>query len=326
MSKELVLKTRHSKGKSVGSTVCLISDMSVSSDLGISPVLLQAISSLTSSEGRSEKVSVKQEHRMMDRRQTNSKVVSHLLQGMNEPVSGLLPASSPNDANQESDRDKMATPKQEEVTLNAAIQERLASHIVMNQGRVLTASSVGGSPSAADVSMVNVLTALASQHMRANIKQEETDSFSPVVGTTITTTTAAAADVVVRSGSDNSDERPQPQIIIYYNNESGSVPSPGNDVIVGELEGDGVQGSVQNYRVVMHHGDAASARVTAVSESSMQQMVSEAAVAAAAASTSPGTFVAADSNCTEAGLSGICPICGDKLSGTGNIRLVFVIM
>ena len=129
----------------------------------------------------------------------------------------------------------------------------------------------------------------------------------------------------MRSGSDNSDERPQPQIIIYYNNESGSVPSPGNDVIVGELEGDGVQGSVQNYRVVMHHGDAASARVTAVSEPSMQQMVSEAA--AAAASTSPGTFVAADTNCAEAGLSGICPICGDKLSGTGNdIRSVFVIM
>ena len=292
----------------------MISDMSVSSDLGISPVLLQAISSLTSSEGRSEKVAVKQEHQAMDRRQANSKVVSHLLQGMNEPVSGLLPSSSPNNTNLESDR--VAASKQEEVTLNAAIQERLASHIVMNQGRVLTATSVAGSPAAADVSMVNVLTALASQHMRANIKQEEADPFSSVAGATIATTTAAA-DVVVRSsGGDNSEERPQPQIIIYYNNEAASVPSPSNDVIVGELEGDGVQGSVQNYRVVMHHGDAASARVTAVSEPSMQ-VVSEAAAAAAAASSSPGTFVAADSNCAEASLSGICPICGDKLSGTG---------
>ena len=141
MGQELILETKPGQGKGVRSLFCLISDMSVSSDLGISPVLLQAISSLTSSEGRSEKVSIKQEHRTMDRRQTNSKVVSHLLQGMNEPVSGLLPASSANDANQESDRDKVANPKQEEVTLNAAIQERLASHIVMNQGSCLLYTS-----------------------------------------------------------------------------------------------------------------------------------------------------------------------------------------
>lgn len=263
----------------------------------------------------------------MDRRQTASKVVSHLLQGMNEPVSGLLPASSsPNDTNPDSDR-MAGVPKPEEVTLNAAIQERLASHIVMNQGRVIATSAAGGPPSAADVSMVNVLTALASQHMRANIKQEEVDSFTsiasptPILATSTASIAAASgADVVVRQGGDGSDERPQPQIIIYYNNESGAVPSPGNDVIVGELEGDGGQGSIQNYRVVMHHGDPSGRGLTGVSEPSMQIVTEVAAAAAAAATacTSPGTFVAADSNCADPGLpvmSGTCPICGDKLSG-----------
>ncbi|KAK7094708.1 nuclear hormone receptor FTZ-F1 beta-like isoform X2 [Littorina saxatilis] len=289
--------------------------MSLSGDLGISPVLLQAISSLTSSEGRQDKVPVKQERpspRKMDNHQTSSKVVSHLLQGMNEPVSGLLAqSSSPSDLGQESDRLAAQAQKQEEVLLNAAIQERLASHLVMNQNRVITTTPAGNSVSAADVSMVNVLTALASQHMKANIKQEDSDAFTTIAHPT--TATPTGASVVVRSSGDLQDDRPQPQIIIYYNNESGgSVPSPGNDVIVGELEGDGVQGSIQNYRVVMHHGDVASARVTAVSE----QTVTEAAAAAVAATASPGTFVSGESNCApDAAMTGNCPICGDKLSG-----------
>ena len=65
----------------------VISDMNVSSNLGISPVLLQAISTLTSGEGRSERVSVKQERVQPPVPSTSSmeraedKVVSHLLQG-----------------------------------------------------------------------------------------------------------------------------------------------------------------------------------------------------------------------------------------------------
>jgi hypothetical protein len=320
--------------------------MSVSSDLGISPVLLQAISSLTSVEGRGERASTaKQEppsparslnptQIAMDRRggdQGGSKGVTHLLHGMNEPVTGLLPVASPPDS---SDAERA---KQEEAMLSAAIQERLASQLMSQSKAMVTASTAGGAPTvSSDMSMVSVLTALASQHMRANIKQESvtvTDSTPHPVALvqstpSLATTSSASADVIVRQVSEGADERGQPQIIIYYNNESAAVPSPNNDVVVGELEGDGMQGAVQNYRIVMHQG-ADGSQVT-LSQQPSVHMVSEAAAAAVAAVSGAGmsgTYVTASndgqgSSATDPNLDGICPICTDRLSG----RVGFLIM
>ncbi|XP_076436282.1 steroidogenic factor 1-like isoform X2 [Babylonia areolata] len=315
----------------------MTSNMSLTGDVGISPVLLQAIS-LKSSESQPDRLSLRQDSALVMERQQqqqqqqeSSKVVSHLLQGMNEPVSALLSSSAPlGTATSELQRERGVGGKPEEVLLNASIQERLATQLALKQARVVTAATVGGSPGA-DVSMVNVLTALASQHRRASVKHEEpettftsilqphTPTTAPAITTVTTSTPAAAADVVVRTSSDSGDERSQPQIIIYYNNGSGSVPSPANDVIVGEVEGDvGVQRSVQNYRVVMHHGEmvAGGPTVTTLSDPAVH-MITEAAAATAAVTGGEtcGTFVAPDSSNSSETLMGNCPVCGDKLSG-----------
>ena len=164
--------------------------------------------------------------------------------------------------------------------------------------------------------------------MRANIKKEDTETYSNIVNPstiTLATPTSAAADVVVRTTSDNSDERPQPQIIIYYNNGAGAVPSPSNDVVVGEVEGgDAGQRSVQNFQVVVQPGHGSNTpTVTTLPEVSTVQMVSETAAAAAAVvSEASGTYMAADSNSADPALSGTCPVCGDKLSGKMTISWI----
>lgn len=273
--------------------------MSVTGDLGISPVLLQAISqTLTSSEHRSEKQKASIS-RMMERKvQPSSKVVSHLLQGMNEPVSGLLPLGATTESGADGEREELnaMSLKQEEVEMSS-LHDRLAAQLA---SRVASAAVTGGSVAMTDVSMVNVLTALASQHIKANIKQE---AQSVPVSITHHSVAGTSADVVVRTGDGGADDRPQPQIIIYYNNEAGSVPSPANDVVVGELDSDG-----QNYRVVVH-GDGVGARVQTVNDQSVQFVGEGAGV-----ETGVGTIMAADSNSKE-GIGGLCPVCTDKISG-----------
>ncbi|XP_076454503.1 steroidogenic factor 1-like [Babylonia areolata] len=312
-----------------------------SGEFGISPFLLQAISSLSSPESHAARD--EPEHLAMEKpQQTNGgKAVTHLLQGMNEPVSALLPATSPSSSNGDVS-DRVVGAKPEEVMLNAEIQERLATQLALKQGRLVAAAatSLGGSsaqPVVSDMSMVNVLNALASQHMKANIKQEEPEAFSyvsvasPSVFTTTTTPSpsSTAADMMLQPGPDNSSgERSQPQIIIYYNNnnEAGAVASPATThLTVGDIGG-GVRGqeAVQNYRVVLHPGTAvsnpAATTITAISEPSMQTVISEAAAAAAATTTSvfddsSGTFVAADTDVGRESSDGACPVCGDKISG-----------
>lgn len=275
--------------------------MSVRGDLGISPVLLQAITqTLTSSEVRQEKI--KRETEAMDKRQQSSKVVSHLLRGMNEPVLGLMSQSQiASDANFTTDLD---SGERKAEHMSASVHDCLAAHLALNQSRTVggTTSVTGSTISAADVSMVNILTTLASQHMKANIKKETLGSIASVVVANPTSTPSmnSSSEIIGHAGEDGT-ERQQPQIIIYYNNDANAVPSPGNDVIVGELEGDG-----QSYRVVMHHGDVSGNRIPVSSENSVQ-------VNAENVNSEVGIPSSAD---TSENLTGSCPICGDKLSGT----------
>ncbi|PVD22406.1 hypothetical protein C0Q70_18218 [Pomacea canaliculata] len=272
--------------------------MSASGDLGISPVLLQAISqTLTSAEARGDKT--KREQVKMEKKLPSSKVVSHLLKGMNEPVSGLMhTAASSSEMSIETCMDTSLTApfKKDEKNISLTIQERVAAQLLLNQGRsAVSSTTVGGSASSSDVSMVNVLTALASQHIKANIKQEANTSLPTV---------SAAISTQPSSTEDGSGERHQPQIIIYYNNDNASVPSPANDVIVGEFESEG-----GNYRVVMHQGDVQTSRLPVGTESCIQLMPDM-----SGADIADGAVVVADSNSAE-GMTGSCPVCGDKLSG-----------
>ncbi|KAL8626037.1 hypothetical protein ACOMHN_012629 [Nucella lapillus] len=270
--------------------------------------------------------------------QANSKVgVTHLLQGMNEPVSALLTTSSSPSASGDLPG-KVLIRKSEEVVLNADIQERLAMQLAIRHGRLVATSSPGTSvaaPAVSDVSMGNVLTALASQHVKASVKQEDSESLGyismvppPSYTNTATTTTTVTREVVLQpSTAESSFGRPQPQIIIYYGGDQGVVSSSssssGNSAIVGDLARSVAQDSAgQNYHTVVLQ-PAAMPGAVAVSEPSLQSVISEASAAAANSlfSDSSGTFVTADvmNNETERVLpsmsDALCPVCGDKISG-----------
>ena len=303
--------------------------MSVSLTGGL-PVLLQAISSLTSADAHSETAKVKQgratkvrnEQAAMESPQAGSKVVGHLLQGMNEAVSDLLPSSASSPKTVESAKDISSASKPEVVELNATIQQQLAAQLAARQGKVATASSFNtiSIPSSGDVSMVNVLTALASQHVKTSVKQEDTDSFPITISTpSHISTSASVANVVVPSAGGGSQDAPQPQIIIYYNNAE-SAPSQ-SSAVMETVSDSRVQGSVQNYRLVMRNGDVSAATVTTLSEP-VAATVGEATSAPSATAgivmgeleNMSGTFVVGDSKPAD-GADSVCPVCGDKISG-----------
>lgn len=201
--------------------------MSVTSELGISPVLLQAIShTLTSTETEKKKFVERNINMEQKGSASSRKVVSHILEGMNEPVASLLQAGS---GSESTNSYQTVRDSSDEIKNMLHKVKRIDQDISQYDRDTGDSVYVGGQP----MSMVNVLTALASQHLKSK---------------------SGESDEVMTTDLDNvkveSDPRQQnnQQIIIYYNNEGPSVPSPGNDIVVGEVEGSGPE---QMYRVVV---------------------------------------------------------------------------
>ncbi|KAK6195902.1 hypothetical protein SNE40_001233 [Patella caerulea] len=255
--------------------------MSGLSEVGISPVLLQAIShTLTSSDS----VSTDKRLTTMNVKQENpspSKVVSHLLQGMNEPVASLLQSHSGNKLTIKSEVDDQQQPVQ--LNVNQTVEK--STDYTNNSGQ--------------DVSMVNVLTALATQHLRNNTNSDTTVQQQQV-------SEPAPTNLLEQHVTNEQGQH----IIIYYNSESGAVPSPANEheVVIENMES---SGDGQGIRLVMQQGDE-ELPAASTSKSSSIYMLQE--VQQAALSSESHTSKSSHSDGPEP-IGNPCPICGDKISG-----------
>ncbi|XP_067662603.1 nuclear hormone receptor FTZ-F1 beta-like [Haliotis asinina] len=295
-----------------------MSSMSVTSELGISPVLLQAIShTLTSTE--TEKKKFVERNLSMEQKGSASsrKVVSHILEGMNEPVASLLQAGS---GSESGNGFQTVRDSSDEIKNMLHKVKRIDQDISQYDRDTGDSVYVGGQP----MSMVNVLTALASQHLKSK---------------------SGEGDEVMTTDFDNVKVEPDPrqqsnqQIIIYYNNEGPSVPSPGNDIVVGDVEG----GTEQMYRVVVQqegNGNVEAevvqptehqAKLIAEHERQMvldKQVIMEKRARLMAQHETAQTVSSQSGNTSSTIVHGAgqdpsaiehlgtpCPVCGDKISG-----------
>lgn len=241
--------------------------MSGLNEVTISPVLLQAISqTLTSTKDRhtvsmQPNINVKQEM-MEDLQAAGAHSVGHILQGMNEPVSeqsrlhsrsvssdidGSCESPgqvfSPEGMNISSENIKsMLKWKIDQLhqqnVLNSAIQQvqeeaRLQEQENNTAGRdtILITSNSGG-----DLSMVNVLSALASQHLKSTGADKEAKNDECPAETVNVSQTHNVAPVQTKEADTLEQEK---QMIICYQDNNGqvNVPSPINDVVVSDAGG-----------------------------------------------------------------------------------------
>lgn len=319
--------------------------MSGLNEVTISPVLLQAISqTLTSTKDRhtvsmQPNINVKQEM-MDDLHMSGGHSVTHLLQGMNEPVSEPLrlhsrsvssdmenpPESpvqdfSPSNINISSENIKsMLKWKIDQLhqqnALNSAVQHvqdeaRQEPESTPNRETIIITSNAG-----TDLSMVNVLSAIASHHLKTGGAEKDPGDNSPVDDVNQTSTISMS-----------SSEEPEPiateqekQMIICYpdNNGQVTVPSPVNDVVVSDSSGlpVGVVIEQDGQRYYMPHVDKSSGlgldtmpgvKQFRYAEDGSIQMLTE--------NTSVDVLSSTSREQVPLPNLGPCPICGDGISG-----------
>ena len=286
--------------------ICLVA-MSVTSELGISPVLLQAIShTLTSSDRHldlSTCITSSCRSVTMETKPalTASKTtMSHILHNMNEPVAGLLPSASPiGGGSGTSPSVTFDTNPHNEKDIHDLLgnNPKMAASPVASSDEGKEGKDVGGFVGHQDMSMVNVLTALASQHLKTKV--EPVDNKETLHQSAQEVSEDSSAQSSNHEQQQQHQTQQQQQIIIYYNNDTLGVPSPSNDVVVGDMDsnGDGSGG----YRIVMQTD-----REGGASEASGQQQIVMETI-----HIPPGL----PENNAIPELGQPCPICMDRISG-----------
>ncbi|OWF54666.1 nuclear hormone receptor FTZ-F1 beta-like [Mizuhopecten yessoensis] len=324
--------------------------MSGLNEVTISPVLLQAISqTLTSTKDRhtvsmQPTINVKQE--MMDDLQAagGHAAVNHILQGMNEPISdqsrlhsrsmstdmeNLTESSgqvfSPGSINISSENIKsMLKWKIDQLhqqnALNSAVNQVQEETRLQDQenvpGRetIIITSNSGGDLS---MGMVNVLSALASHHLKTGgVEKEKGDDLQQE-------TVPQTGDIAQVQTKDPDTLEQEKQMIICYQDSNGqvNVPSPINDVVVSDAGGQPVGMVIEQdgQRFYMPNTGTDKPSSIGLDQSSppKQFRYSE-----------DGSFTVVNENSVEvmssmprdSGLPpdpsmGPCPICGDAISG-----------
>ncbi|XP_060073525.1 nuclear hormone receptor FTZ-F1 beta-like [Ylistrum balloti] len=319
--------------------------MSGLNEVTISPVLLQAISqTLTSTKDRhtvsmQPNINVKQE--MIDDLQASGgHSVNHILQGMNEPVadhSRLHSRSVSSDLENTAESSGQVFPSE---TINISTeniksmlkwkidqlqqQNALTSavHQVQDETRLQDQENTSdretiiiSSNSGGDLSMVNVLSALASHHLKTGGDKEKENN-------TVTETVSQTADITQMHSKGTDVQEQEKQMILCYQDNNGqvNVPSPVNDVVVSDAGGQPVGMVIEQdgQRIYMPNTDKSSSVGLDRSSIMKQFRYSE-----------DGNFTVINENAPvevistmprESGLPpdpsmGPCPICGDAISG-----------
>lgn len=315
--------------------------MSLTSELGISPVLLQAITHTLATRGRHASGSGRTVNSALHINDTSTgskmnvlqdndvsraqKVVAHILQDMNEPVSALLSEGHSEQNVLRFDGQDQELSKGVEVTDPADIEllrQRLDGHQNVTDGGMRT--EVGGEQiiiSESDVSMVNVLTAIASHHLKAGGK----DLSVPV---------HLVSSIANKIAEENSS---QPQYVVCYGGEEGTVPSPAaNDIVVSEAEA-GLPIDYMNMRkiYVNQNGDSQLQGASPVKRMCLDSSLTESRESVQSDPASNGVMnlvlnsdispagsvyqvqseAPSEQDPTAVGMGGVCPICGDRVSG-----------
>uniref|UniRef100_A0A2C9K6M5 Uncharacterized protein n=1 Tax=Biomphalaria glabrata TaxID=6526 RepID=A0A2C9K6M5_BIOGL len=306
--------------------------MSGRGELGISPVLLQAIAQTLSSHSSTREPPAppnKDNNRLqavkssknlkisklsMDSvsSSTSSGLVSHLLQNLNEPISSLIPQSqlsrtlSPSllPSNTKSDLSLLGISDDLRGSLSSHIKNRQRSMVISGDDlnnlllKEEPSDDSDQSPSHSNSQNMNsvssMLSALASQHMQESLSRKNKVGIRPELDSTV--------DVLT---SNNSDVRSQPQIIIYsyINNGNQDMPSPqGSDLVLND--GEGIPDNQTTYRVLFQSPDDSSDNKQLFS-SDMNF----------SCSSSQDVVPVTDAQNTVDGMNQPCPVCGDKVSG-----------
>lgn len=303
--------------------------MASRSELGISPVLLQAIaqtlSSHTVQRGSSNAntcVSNSPAHvsqlgmEAMSHHSATSGLVSHLLQNLNEPVASLMAQTGGRTPNLMHSSDKSCVLTQAGLSMLGLSDNDIGSPLSDN---ALTSTASKNSQSRSMVissedlnnflvkeeqsddsehtgnhtinTVSSMLSALASQHIQESLTRKGRP------GTQHQADLDTSVNVVTTT---NGDSRSQPQIIIYsyINNTNQDVPSPqGNDIVLNDGDAD----SQTTYRVLLQPDDGADTKHMFSSELTF--------------SSSSNVLPVTDAQNTQDGMSQPCPVCGDKVSG-----------
>lgn len=258
--------------------------MSFSSDLGISPVLLQAISqTLTSKDQQADSKNrcLVGAGRFSMEAGSDQEVVSrhHILHGMNEHVASLQ-----NIGNLQGQIESSQSEDRKDV-VKAILKHKLSQKISSVNEREVESIVI----SEPDMTMVNVLTALASQNLKGT---------SPQI-------------IQVETNIPNEDGEMQPQYVICYD-ENGSVPSPSNDVVVSESNSvrkiamQPIEDSINDRQFQVdecgnfHTVTIERPEASAITDSMLNSMQS--------------ALLMSLPNATNI-FKELCPICGDKVSG-----------
>ncbi|XP_059151797.1 steroidogenic factor 1-like [Physella acuta] len=293
--------------------------MASRSELGISPVLLQAIAQTlsshtvqrgSSSAGNSPTRGNQLGMEAMSHHSATSGLVSHLLQNLNEPVASLMAgARSPNLSSDKScvlaqaglsmlglSDNEMGSPLSESpLTSTASKNSQSRSMVIssedLNNFLVKEEQSDDGEQTGNQTitTVSSMLSALASQHIQESLTRKGRPGHQADIDTALNGVTTT-----------NGDSRSQPQIIIYsyINNTNQDVPSPqGNDIVLNDGDAD----SQTTYRVLLQPDDGADTK----------QMFSSELTFSSASNVLPVT----DAQNTQDGMSQPCPVCGDKVSG-----------
>ncbi|KAH9514592.1 Nuclear hormone receptor FTZ-F1 beta [Bulinus truncatus] len=305
-------------------------------ELGISPVLLQAIaqtlSSHTSSREPSGTPSKENSPLQVDRSSSkkikiskismdgvnsmtsNSGLVSHLLQNLNEPVASLM-SQTPQLSRALSPSLLQTNTKTSALGISGSdLRHSQSSHVKnLQRSMVISGDELNNfllkeeppddsdqSPTHSSTQNVNsvssMLSALASQHMQESLSRKRV-GVRPQ-----SDLDAATADILANN---NTDSRTQPQIIIYsyVNSANQDVPSPqGNDLVLNE--GDGMPDSQTTFRVFLQSQEDC--------PDNKQMFTSDMNFAF---SSSNDVVPITDAQNTADGMNQPCPVCGDKVSG-----------
>ncbi|XP_033732432.1 nuclear hormone receptor FTZ-F1 beta-like [Pecten maximus] len=323
--------------------------MSGLNEVTISPVLLQAISqTLTSTKDRhtvsmQPNINVKQEM-MEDLQASGGHSVNHILQGMNEPVSEQSrlhsrSVSSDIDSTCESPGQVFAQDSinisseniksmlkwkidqlHQQNAINSAVQQVQEEARLQDQenasGRetIIITSNSGG-----DLSMVNVLSALASHHLKTGGIDKESK-----VGDCPAETISQTNDLSQVQSKESDALEQEKQMIICYQDSNGqvNVPSPINDVVVSDAVGQPVGMVIEQdgQRFYMPNTSDKPNNVGLDRSSPVKQFRYAEDGSFTIMNDNAPVEVVSSMPCRDSGLPpdpsmGPCPICGDAISG-----------
>lgn len=269
--------------------------MNCTSELGISPALLQAINyTLKSSAVKSlESGHTGNQNKQFNRWTMSEKLQPPIKEESNFVLNGSVEkgqvkhfcqsSAYQNSSEKPENNNSVLTDREIKKMIKWKLGQRAVQQEEKTDTIIITSAE-------ADINMVNVLTALATHHMKANNKTDPEQ----------------VQEVVNKVVNEDPDSKQQ-QVIICYNNDDSSVPSPHSGIMLTESDENGQTVIVQQTATIVEEELPAT-------RSNHYDGVNIAGNAQTELHISPPTEIVTAETSREI-TQGPCPICGDAISG-----------